>query len=639
MDVSAPIRAIPDSVGLWGRRPVRVVVVGHVDHGKSTLVGRLLAETGSLPIGKIESIAEMCRRRGMPFEWAFVTDALRAERDQEITIDVSHIWFRTECRDYVLLDAPGHREFLRNMVTGAAGSDAGILVVDAVEGIKEQSLRHLFLLSLAGVRQVTAVVTKLDIAEFNESAFAAIAADVRRHSADVGLKIEQVVPVAARTGDNVVRPSGAMPWYRGPTLIEALNAFEPEPLDENKPLRFPIQGIYRFDDERTLVGRIESGRLSVGDELLFSPLNRAARVARIRRWKSHRDPLYAVAGEAIGITLDEQLFLERGAVASHRIDAPRLSDVFGLKVFWFDDKPMTKGSSFTIRVNTASIRIEIIDIRWVMDAVDLVRRQASTISRDEAGEVVVKTSHLCAIDNYAELPRTARAVVFDGTRPVGAGTLDIAGFPDQRQAKSNRARNVTRVEHRVATADRTSRFGHRAGVIWMTGLSGAGKSTIAIAAEHALFASGYNVFVLDGDNLRRGLNSDLSFSADERSENIRRAAEVAALMVEAGFIVIAALISPFRSDRQRSRASVVAIGDLETNAGFHEIFVKADFTTCEMRDPRGLYRLARAGKIAEFTGVSSPYEAPIDPNLVIDTDANSVEASVRQLVDYVRRNF
>lgn len=634
MTVAGSTRSAVTGGGPTRRDPLRVVTVGHVDHGKSTLVGRLLHDTGSLPEGKVEAVAEMCRRRGMPFEWAFVTDALRAERDQGITIDVSHIWFRTEARDYVLLDAPGHREFLRNMVTGAAASDAALLVIDAVEGVREQSKRHGFLLSLLGVRQLVVAVNKMDLVAYSESRFAEVARDISSYLASVGVSAQHIIPVSAREGDNIATASTRMNWSAAPTIIAALDRFVSAPRELDLPLRLPVQDVYKFDTRRIIAGRIEVGRLAVGDTLLFSPSNKSARIASIEAWNTPA-PLSAVAGQSVGITLDDQIFIERGEIASHSDDAPVLTDVFRARVFWLGQKPLTKGGRYLMKYSTAEIPVEIQTIERVIDTTDLADRPCDAVARDMVADIVLRARRLVALDEQKANARAGRFVLIEDFAIVGGGAISMAGYPDQRRLMMQKAKNLTEVAHRVTAEMRTERNGHAGGVLWFTGLSGAGKSTIAIATEQRLFALGYQVYVLDGDNVRRGLNTNLGFSPDDRAENIRRVGEVAALFADAGMIVISAFISPYRSDRERARLGADRLG----GDRFREIYIEAPLSICESRDPKGLYKLARAGKIAEFTGISAPYEPPEAPELVIDTATLSVDAAVENVVAYVRRNF
>jgi len=612
-------------------RQMRVVIVGHVDHGKSTLVGRLFHDTGQLPEGKLEAIEEMCRRRGMPFEWAFLMDSLKAERDQGITIDTSQIWFRHDAREYVLIDAPGHREFIRNMVTGASNADAALLMIDADQGVRRQSRHHMYLLQLLGVREVAVAVNKMDLVDYDEARFRGVEAEYRAYLQGIGITPREIIPISAREGDNVAAASEKMPWYTGPSILETLPQFRHPASADEKPLRMPLQDIYKFDERRILAGRIESGALQAGDELLFSPSNRTARVETIESWNTDSPVTRAAAGESIGITLDEQIFVERGEIISHEADAPVESDVFHARLFWLADKPLEIGTSCELKIGPSRVDATVEKIERVIDIDALSDHDATSVARDEIADVIIRTSRLIAFDDHDTLPRTGRVVFVDRHLTLGGGVLSLGNYPDQRQLVTVRGTNLTEVDHRVEPERRIARNRHRPGVLWFTGLSGAGKSTLAMALEQRLFDKGYQVYVLDGDNVRTGLNANLGFSPEDRAENIRRVGEVAALLADAGMIVITAFISPYRADRERARE---AAGD-----GFREVFIDADVATCESRDPKGLYKRARAGEIKEFTGISAPYEEPADPDIRVDTSGRDVEACLDDLVAYVTENF
>ncbi len=610
---------------------LKVAIVGHVDHGKSTLVGRLFHDTGSLPEGKFEAIQAMCKRRGMPFEWAFLMDALQAERDQGVTIDTSQIWFRTAKRGYVIIDAPGHKEFLKNMVTGAAASDAALLLIDAEEGIKEQSRRHGYLLHLLGVRQVTVAVNKMDLVAYDRDRFATIERDYRVYLRELGVTPTHFIPISAREGDNIARPSEAMAWYQGPTVLQALDDFQVITQPDGLPLRFPVQDVYRFDERRIIAGRIETGILQVGDQLLFSPANRMGKVKSIEAWSVAAPPIQACAGESIGITLEEQIFVERGDVASHEVNPPIESDVFLARLFWLGDRDLTMGSRYTMKLNTAEVGVVVQSVDRVIDTGDLSTKGEVKVARNQVAEITLRADTMQALDAFTSSPPTGRFVLVDNYNIAGGGIISMEGYADQRNLVARQSSNIQRVEHDVTAENRESRNGHRGGVLWFTGLSGAGKSTVAVAVERRLFNLGYQTYVLDGDNVRHGLNGDLGFSPEDRAENIRRVGEVAALISRAGMLCITAFISPYRSDRDRAR---LAGGD-----GFAEIFIKADLATCERRDPKGLYKKARAGDIPDFTGISAPYEAPGAPDLVIDTATLTVEEAVERVVEYVQSRF
>ena len=336
------------------REQLRIVIVGHVDHGKSTLVGRLFHDTGSLPDGKLDAIKGMCERRGMPFEWAFLMDSFQSERDQGITIDTSQIWFKTRRRDYVIIDAPGHREFIKNMITGAASAEAALLLIDAGHGIQQQSRLHGFLLNLLGIRQVAVLVNKMDLVGFEAHRFDEIRSEYTQYLGELGVDPDYVIPISARDGDNLVDRSRRMAWYEGPTVVEALDNFRPMPRPTEQPLRLPVQDVYKFDDRRIVAGRIESGRLSVGDRLLFSPSNKTARIASIESWSRPEALVEGQAGQSVGLTLDEQLFIERGEIASHERDAPKETSVFRGRLFWLGHEPLRVGNSYQLKLMTRS---------------------------------------------------------------------------------------------------------------------------------------------------------------------------------------------------------------------------------------------------------------------------------------------
>lgn len=617
----------PKAVGLQKGRAFPIVIVGHVDHGKSTLVGRLLHDTDSLPAGKLEQLKAVSEKRGLDFEWSFLLDALQVERDQGITVDTTQIWFTTQRRRYVIIDAPGHKEFLKNMVTGAAQADAAILVVDAAQGLAEQTRRHAYLLQLLGIRQVAVAINKIDLIDHDEARFQVVAEAVRNYLADIGIEVAALVPVSARTGDNIAAHSPLTGWYRGPTLIGALDAFGARAVPVEQPLRLPIQDLYRLDDRRVVVGRIESGRLKVGERIRFAPLGREAVVASLESWRGnaghHQPREEAIAGDSVAFTLDEDVFVERGVLASHPDQAPREASRIAVRLFWLDKTPLKPGDRLTLKIGTTEREVEVEAITEALDVESLSSADAAQIERNGVARAILRCRRPLALDLYDALPRTGRGVLIRG--PQIAGGLVVEDVLQQA------AHAVVAVDSSVSIQDRAAVNGHRGGVLWLTGLSGAGKSTLAMAAQAALFARDRQVTVLDGDNLRHGLNRDLGFSDADRAENIRRIAEVAKLMSDAGLIVLVSAISPLQRQRDQARS---ILGD-----AFHEIFVQADLATCEARDPKGLYKRARAGEIAGFTGISAPYEAPLAAQLTLDTTQRALSESVQTLVDYALRSF
>ena len=606
--------------------PLKVVFVGHVDHGKSTLIGRILHDTDSLPEGKIEDIKKACAAEGMEFEFAFVLDALLEEQKQNVTIDTTQIPFRTSRRRYAIIDAPGHKEFLKNMITGASSADAAILVIGANEGVREQSRRHAYLLSLLGIKQIVVVVNKMDLVDFSEERFHEIESDYRKFLVDLGLEARGFIPASAKQGENVARATMKMKWYCGASVLEALDLLQPQRLDVDLPLRFCVQDVYRFDGRRIVAGRIETGTLRVGDQLVFSPANKSSVVATIERWNaSPNGP--AVAGDSIGITLIEQIFVERGYVASHENETPIETNRFHADLFWIVREPLRVGHFYDLRLATQEVKCQIVSIEQVIDSATLETKSdgREQLERNEIGRLTIETRGPLVIDNHERIPNLGRFVIVDDGQIRGGGTIFGGVYTDRQVAKS---KNIFWTEGKITAHQRAIRSGHRGAVVWLTGLSGAGKSTIAQALERELFHRAMHTYVLDGDNIRHGLNSNLGFSPDDRVENIRRVSEVAKLMSDAGTVVITAFISPYRMDRRRAREIA-----LEGNTKFVEVFVDAPLEVCETRDPKNLYKKARAGEIRDFTGIDAPYEAPEDPEIVVHTDQQSVDESVAAILE------
>lgn len=616
-----------------GHQQLRVVIVGHVDHGKSTLIGRLLFDTDSLPEGKVEEIEAICKRRGTDVvEWSFVLDAFQAERDQAITIDSTQIWFSTDHRDYVIIDAPGHREFLKNMISGAAAADAAILVVDASEGVQEQTRRHAYLLHLLGLQQIAVVVNKMDMVSHDPEAFENVSREVRDYLGSIGVAPRFIIPISARHGDMIAGRGDSMDWYSGKTLIEVLDSFENAALPVSRPLRFPVQDVYRFQGRRIIVGRVESGILRTGDRLMFSPGNEEATVTSIEVWPEDGDKVEARPGEAIGITLDQRLFVERGHIGSHTKNPPMLSNVFRSSIFWLSQKPLKVGNSYKIRYGSHEAMVTVQSIDKVIDTQDLAdQADKSEVRRNTVAEITLRARDLLPIDPYVDNERLGRIVMYEGYDIAGGGVISMEGYADQRRRRTPKSENIHKVDHLLNHDVRARRGGHRGGVFWFTGLSGSGKSTLAMAVEKALFEKGYSTYVLDGDNVRHGISRDLGFSPKDRSENIRRIGHVTALMADAGLVVIAAFISPYRADRERARNNAPG--------HFNEIYIAADLETCEKRDPKGLYKKARAGEIKDFTGIDSPYEKPENPEMIVDTARQDIDTCVEQIVAYVERQI
>lgn len=605
---------------------LKVVFVGHVDHGKSTLIGRILHDTGSLPDGKIAAIQQACAAEGMAFEYAFLLDALLEEQAQNITIDTTQIPFRTGRRRYVIIDAPGHKEFLKNMITGAASADAAVLVIAANEGVREQSRRHGYLLNLLGIRQIVVVVNKMDAVGYSDPLFRQIEREYTAFLSSLGLEALRFIPTSARAGENVARRGErAEVWYTGATLLETLDDLAIVTAPLGQPLRLCVQDVYRFDERRIIAGRIESGALRAGDELVFSPANRTAVVATIEAWNG-QPPDEAAAGDSIGITLREQIFVERGYVASHATETPIQANRFHADVFWLAETPFRKERQYALRLVTQEVKCQLAAIEQVMDSSTLAvtTGEIQQVGRNEVGRVTLQTRTPLVFDNHDRVPTLGRFVIIDEGRICGGGIAFGGEYSNRAEVKS---KNISWTEGKITPERRARQNGHRGAVVWLTGLSGAGKSTIAQALEAELFTRGLHTYVLDGDNIRHGLNSNLGFSPEDRVENIRRVSEVAKLMADAGTIAITAFISPYRVDRRRAREIA-----LEAQAEFVEVFVDAPLQLCEQRDPKQLYKKARAGKIREFTGIDAPYEAPEDPEITVRTAEQTVDESVAAIL-------
>jgi bifunctional enzyme CysN/CysC len=621
MTVTPSISSTPNGTT---RPQVRIVIVGHVDHGKSTLVGRLLHETGSLPEGKLEMLKTVSARRGMPFEWSFLLDALQTERDQGITIDTTQIRFRTQSRDVVLIDAPGHAEFLRNMITGASQADAAVLIIDALEGVRDQTRRHGYLLHLLGIRQVAVVVNKMDRVDFSAARFAEISAEISAHLTGLGVTPSAVIPISARDGDGVAERTPRIGWYNGPTVVEALDTLEPARPLAQLALRLPVQAIYKFDDRRIVAGRIESGHLAAGDEIVIMPAGKVARIRSVEGWPVTPVKEAQTAGRSVGITLDRELFIERGDVIAHVGSSPRDTRRLRARIFWLHDKPLVPGASILVRLGTRETRATVVTIEKAVDPGELSSVETRSIARNHVGEIDVSLAQALAADPFTDNPRTGRLVIEVNGRIAGGG-LVLSVDSGQRAIPAD----IVPVESALRPDERSARYRHGGAVIWLTGLPGSGKSTLARALESRLFGNGGSPVLLDGDTLRAGLNSDLGFSAADRTENIRRLAEVATHLARNGQIAIVAAVSPSAEDRAAARR----IAD----TAFREIYVATPVEVCESRDPKGHYAKARAGSLHAFTGIGNDYQPPAASELTIDTSTCSVTEATDEIEQMLAR--
>ncbi len=607
----------------------KIVIVGHVDHGKSSFIGRLLYDIGEIQEEKFNDLKKASEKRGVDFEFAFLLDALQDERDQGITIDTTRIFFKTKKRKYVFIDAPGHKEFIRNMITGASSADIAILIVDVNEGIKQQTKKHAYLLKLLGIESVITLYNKMDKINFSQKKYLKIKTELDQFLSEIGVNCFSSIPVSSKYGDNIVMASKNMIWYDGPLFINILDKYKILGTDVSSFIRFPVQDIYKVGEKRIIVGKIESGRISSGTKLIFLPSNEKVQVKSLEAWPKPKKEY--IVGDCIGITLSDQIFVDRGNMASDIHKPPKLTNRFESSVFWLSKKKISFEKKYLMKINTGEYEVSINRIKNIIDTESLNVKKKQNVEKNDVCELVIHSSQLIPVDDYTFNKSTARFCLLDDEEILAGGIIDLKNYPDQREDKEASLQNVTPENYSISEIDRSIKFNHRPGIIWLTGLSGSGKSTIAKNVEKKLFKNNINVYSLDGDNLRIGLNKNLAFSPEDRTENIRRTAEVAKLFTQAGFIVLVSLISPYRSERKKAR-------DIRPEI-FREIYIKASVDLCLKRDVKGLYAKAIRGEIKNFTGISSPYEEPEKPNLIIDTSKETIEDSVDKLEKYILSEF
>ncbi|GAB7027080.1 GTP-binding protein [Geotalea toluenoxydans] len=529
---------------------LQVVFVGHVDHGKSTLLGRIYADTDSLPVGQLDKVRAICEQQGKTFEYAFLFDAFLEEQEQGITIDTARTFFNWGNRHYIIIDAPGHKEFLKNMISGAARAEAAVLIIDAAEGVAEQSKRHGYMLSLLGIRQIAVVVNKMDLVAYDQKVFASIVAEYSAFLKELNVIPCQFIPASARNGDNVVTGSDAMPWYDGPTVLESLGRFEKLPGGEELPLRFPVQDVYKFDARRIIAGRVAAGMLKVGDSLVFSPSNKTAVVKTIEAFNVPHLPLSAGVGKSTGFTLDEQIFVERGEVASLKESLPEVTDLFRANVFWMGKNPMVGNRPYLLRLATKEVEMELAEIHRIIDAGSLDPVMAKEqIEKNDVAEVTIRTKKPLALDCFCDCDITGRFVVVDGYDVCGGGIVTQVLDNDQETFRREaRQRDIAWRRGEVQLGERVQRNGHNPGIILFTGESGTGKARLARHLERRLFDGGRQVYLLDGKNLLLGLGSDVT--EQDKEEMVRRFGEVAQILLRAGQIVVSTTNTFAQADHQ-----------------------------------------------------------------------------------------
>ena len=492
------------------------------------------------------------------------------------------------------------------------------MIIDALEGVRDQTRRHGYLLHLLGIRQVAVVVNKMDRVDFGADRFKEISDEITAHLTGLGVRPSAVIPISARDGDGVAAHTPRIAWYKGPTVVEALDALEPAQPAEQLALRLPVQAIYKFDDRRIVAGRIESGSLSAGDEIVIMPAGKIAKIKSVESWPLTPVSGRQTAGRSVGITLDRELFVERGDVIAHSGASPRDTRRIRARVFWLHDKPLAKGDAILVRLGTREARANVVAIEKAVDPGELSNAETNAIARNHVGEIDISLAQPIAADPYTENPRTGRLVIEVNGRIAGGG-LVLSVDAGQRAIPVD----IVPVESALRPDERSARYRHNGAVVWLTGLPGSGKSTLARALERRLFSNGGSPILLDGDTLRAGLNGDLGFSAQDRSENIRRLAEVATHLARNGHIAIVAAVSPSKDDRAAARR----IAD----TSFREIHVATPAEVCESRDPKGHYAKARAGTLKSFTGIGNDYQPPTSAELVLDTSARSVPDATEEI--------
>ena len=603
---------------------LRFITCGSVDDGKSTLIGRLLYESHTLLDDQLAALASDSRRNGTQgdeLDFALLVDGLAAEREQGITIDVAYRFFATERRKFIVADTPGHEQYTRNMVTGASTADLAVILVDARKGVLTQTRRHSYLVSLLGIRRIVLAINKMDLVDYSEAVFTQIARDYREFAAQIDLADIVAIPLSALRGDNVIEPTATMPWYRGPTLLQQLERVPVEQYLNAQPFRMPVQWVNRPHAQfRGFAGLIAGGIVNVGDRIRVLPAGTASRVARIVTPEGDRPQ--AIAGQSVTLTFEDEIDISRGDLLASAESPAAVGEQFDATVVWMGGEPMLTGREYLLKSGTRTVRAHIARLQHKINVNTLERIAARQLELNEIGRVQLRLDQPLAFDSYADNRDTGGFILIDrlNNNTVGAGMLHAAVSPTE---------NLHWQVLDVDKGTRAAQKNQKACVLWLTGLSGAGKSTIANLVEKQLLASGRHTYLLDGDNVRHGLNRDLGFTEADRIENIRRVAEVARLMVDAGLIVLVSFISPYRAERALAR-SLVGAGE------FFEIFVDTALADAEKRDPKGLYRKARAGQLRHFTGIDSPYEPPESPEIRIDTAHTTAEAAAARIIAHLR---
>ena len=604
---------------------LRFITCGSVDDGKSTLIGRLLYDSKMIfedQLAALESDSKRVGTQGGEIDFALLVDGLAAEREQGITIDVAYRFFSTDRRKFIVADTPGHEQYTRNMVTGGSTADLAVILIDARKGVLTQTRRHSYLVSLLGIRHVVLAMNKMDLIGFDQARFDAIVADYRAFAAQIGVDDFLAVPISGLKGDNIAARSEATPWYRGPTLMEHLETVPVDDQLSKGAFRLPVQWVSRPNlDFRGFAGLIASGKVRPGDKVRVSPSGQTSTIDRIVT--KDGDLEVAVAGQSITVTLKDEIDCSRGDVLSAADSPPEVADQFETTIVWMAEEPLLPGRQYWLKIGTKLVSAQIAEPKYKVNVNTLEQLAAKQLELNEIGVCNISLDRPIAFDPYAENRDTGGFILIDRltNATAGAGMIHFA---------LRRAHNIHWQALDVNRASRAAQKGQKPAVLWFTGLSGSGKSTIANLVEKRLAALGRHTYLLDGDNVRHGLNRDLGFTDADRVENIRRVAEVSKLMADAGLITLVSFISPFRAERRMAR-------DLMAEGEFFEVFVDTPLAEAERRDVKGLYKKARAGELKNFTGIDSPYEAPEHPEMHLDTTRLSAEEAAEAIVQELER--
>jgi bifunctional enzyme CysN/CysC len=603
---------------------LRFITCGSVDDGKSSLIGRLLYESKMIFEDQFAALKDDSKKvgtRGGDIDFALLVDGLAAEREQGITIDVAYRFFTTEKRKFIVADTPGHEQYTRNMATGASTADLAVILIDARKGVLTQTRRHSYLAALLGIRHIVVAVNKMDLVGYSQEIFAKIEQDYRQFADQIKIEAVTCIPVSAVVGDNITTRSARTPWYQGPGLLEHLESVEvPDPA-QGGAFRMPVQWVNRPNAEfRGFAGLIASGAVRPGDSLRVLPSGRTSTVARV--FSGEGEASQGVAGESVTLTLTDEIDVSRGDVLAAATEPPPVANQFEATIVWMHDEPLLQGRSYLLKLGTKTVMATVSPIKYRVNVNTLEHLAAKKLDLNDIGICGIEVSSAIAFESYRDNRVLGGFILIDRltNNTVGAGLLHFA---------LRRSQNVHWQALDVNKVARARLSHQKPCVLWFTGLSGAGKSTIANLVEKQLHAHGRQTYLLDGDNVRHGLNKDLGFTDEDRVENIRRVAEVARLMVDAGLIVMVSFISPFRSERRMAR-SLVEAGE------FIEVFVDTPLAQAEARDVKGLYKKARRGELKNFTGIDSPYEAPENPELHLDTVRLTPEAAALRVIEHLR---